>query len=609
MQRRDRARRWRWAVLAALLAGPCAHAALQLQLQSQGLSRQQAAAAQQTLQDVQARLPPSWQQHFTTPVRVSWSDRLPDAVHGRTRDGAVTLRMALLDDVRAGQPIPRPLQAALIHELTHVLDRSAQGGWSQTPRWRDLSGWQRRPWRLGRTANAFSGRSPDAYERTSPAEFLAVNAEHYLLDPEYACRRPALHAWFAGNIGANAQSPGCDQRLPLVAAGDDAGEAGLLELDPARVYAVDYLLAEGNAQPMSRWGHSMLRLVICAPGRPPGPDCRMDLVHHRVLSFRAFVDDVQISSWRGLTGSYPSRLFVLPLDQVINEYTQLELRGLSSVPLRLRDDEIAALLERVAQVHWSYEGRYRFVSNNCAVETGKLLQEGVPRLARPGLDRITPRGLLTRLGRQGVAERSVLDDRAAATRQGYYFASAEDHYQQLFDVARQELPLGSERVGTWLRRPAAERARWLEQGGLRATSALLLLEQAAQHQQQLRARALLKRTLQQRGDVDSDGTEAARGTLLALLRETGQLVSPASLVDGDGYGLPLAAERTQAAAATAAISTRGAPAWKELQRDLRARLPTLQQQELDTIDANLARLGTRLRVLARAETALDAPPR
>ena len=45
-------------------------------------------------------------------------------------------------------------------------------------------------------------------------------------------------------------------------------------LNPSRVYAVDYLLAEANQQPMSRWGHSMLRLVICAPGRPPGSCCR-----------------------------------------------------------------------------------------------------------------------------------------------------------------------------------------------------------------------------------------------------------------------------------------------------------------------------------------------
>ena len=132
---------------------------------------------------------------------------------------------------------------------------------------------------------------------------------------------------------------------------------------------------------MSRWGHAMLRLVVCAPGRRPGPDCRLDLGEHLVLSFRAFVDDVQVSSWRGLTGSYPSRLFVLPLAQVVAEYTEVELRGLQSIPLRLSPAEIATLLQRAAQVHWSYDGRYGFIGNNCAVETARLLQVGVPRLA------------------------------------------------------------------------------------------------------------------------------------------------------------------------------------------------------------------------------------
>jgi hypothetical protein len=596
MRHRRRALRRCAAVLAALLAAPAAHAALQLQLQADGLDPDQVAKANAVLDEAAGLLPVSWQARFVSPVTLSWSDRLPDAVHGRARHGAITLRRSLLDEVQPGQPLPRAVQAALIHELTHVLDRAPGGGWSYSARWRDLAGWQQRPWRLGRGANAFTERSPDPYERHSPAEYLAVNAEHYLIDADYACRRPALAAWFAEHIGSGSQSA-CDPRVALVQAGDVTGEASLLELDPQRVYAVDYLLAEGNDQLMSRWGHSMLRLVICAPGRPRGPECRLDLTHHRVLSFRAFVGDVQISSWRGLTGAYPSRLFVLPLNQVINEYTQLELRGLVSVPLVLQPDDIATLLERVGQVHWSYDGRYRFVSNNCAVETGKLLQEGVPRWADPGLNRLSPSGLLRRLERQGRADGTVLDDRREAMRMGYYFPSAQSHYQQLFDVARAELALPTAQVGTWLRLPAAQRAAWAERGGLRATSALLLLEQAARNREELRARDGLKRALD---DPHGDG-DAAHAALLALLDDAGQLVNPAGLVGGGGYGLPMAEERVSAADAARRISARGIPAWTALQAQLRAQLPAHQQQELTTMDDTLARLGARMRDLARDE--------
>lgn len=591
---RRRALRRCAAVLAALLSAPTAHAALQLQLQADGLTAAQADSAAQVLHDAPALLPASWQARFVAPVTVAWSDRLPDNVHGRTRQGAITLRRDLLDAVRPGEPLPRAVQAALIHELTHVLDRAADGGWSSSARWRDLAGWQERPWRLGRGANAFTERSPDRYERHSPAEYLAVNAEHYLLDADFACRRPALAAWYAAEIGAGPQA-GCAGTVPLVQAGDTTGEASLLELDPQRVYAVDYLLAEGNDQLMSRWGHSMLRLVICAPGRPRGPACRLDLAEHRVLSFRAFVGDVQISSWSGLTGAYPSRLFVLPLNQVINEYTQLELRGLQSVPLALEQDDIASLLERVGQVHWSYDGRYRFISNNCAVETGKLLQEGVPRWADPGLNRLSPGGLLRRLEREGRADATVLDDRREAMRLGYYFPSAQVHYQQLFDVARAELNLPTRNVSSWLQLPAVQRAAWAERGGLRATSALLLLEQAARYREELRARDGLKRALGAAGE----GGDSALAALLALLDDAGQLVNPAGLVGGEGYGLPIGQERTAAAAATQRISARGVPAWAQLQAQMRARLPVAQQRELLTIDDTLATLGDRMRRLAR----------
>jgi len=594
MPLRRRALRRCAAVLAALLSAPTAHAALLLQLQADGLTAVQADSAAQVLRDAPALLPPSWQARFVAPVTVAWSDRLPDNVHGRTRQGAITLRRDLLDAVRPGEPLPRAVQAALIHELTHVLDRADGGGWSSSARWRDLAGWQQRPWRLGRGANAFTERSPDPYERHSPAEYLAVNAEYYLLDPDFACRRPALAGWYAAEIGAGPRA-GCAGTVPLVQAGDTTGEASLLELDPQRVYAVDYLLAEGNDQLMSRWGHSMLRLVICAPGRPRGPACRLDLAEHRVLSFRAFVGDVQISSWSGLTGAYPSRLFVLPLNQVINEYTQLELRGLQSVPLALAQDDIASLLERVGQVHWSYDGRYRFISNNCAVETGKLLQEGVPRWADPGLNRLSPAGLLRRLTREGRADATVLDDRREAMRRGYYFPSAQVHYQQLFDVARAELELPTRNVSRWLQLPAAQRAAWAERGGLRATSALLLLEQAARYREELRARDGLKRALGATGE----GGDSALAALLALLDDAGQLVNPAGLVGGEGYGLPIGEERAAAAVATQQISARGVPAWAQLQEQMRARLPAAQQRELLTIDDTLATLGVRMRRLAR----------
>jgi len=574
--------------VALLLIAHAVHAADRLQLDPVGLSEPQQLLARQALDDVQALLPEGLLRALPAQVHVAWRDDLPANVHGRAFAGRIALRRSLLDPDMAGAR--RARRSALVHELTHVADRNG-ANWSRSARWRDLAGWQRRPWHLGRGGNAFRDRSPDRYELDGPAEYLAVNAERFVLDAEFACRRPALAQWYQAHFGTppSLPAPHCDATLPLLQADAEEGAASLLQLDPARVYAVDYLFAEGSAQPMSRWGHSMLRLVICRPGRAPGPDCRLDLEYHRVLSFRAFVGDVQISNWRGLTGGYPSRLFVLPLQQVVDEYTKVELRGLQSLPLQLDRNEIASLLERTAQVHWSYDGRYYFVSNNCAVETAKLLQAGVPRLGNAGLAQLTPRGLRRRLVRLQALDEQVLEDRGRAQAQGYYFASARDHYQQLFAVAAAQLALPARDVRGWLKLPARERAPWLLQGDVRASAGLLLLEQAAQRRRELRARDVLKRRL-----LAAPDSAATRG-LRALLEQSGQWLRPGQLLADAGYGLPLPEEQAVVGEAVAAASARAVPAWQSLRQQLRAQLPQAQRRELDDIDANLAALGEQLR--------------
>lgn len=604
----------RWLAAALLLCALPAQAALQLRTDADGLSPAETEASARLLARGLQRLPPAWTGAIDRSLPVQWRDDLPAQVHGRARARRLLLNKRLLrawmaDPAAEASPAADPALSALIHELAHFYDRSAHGRMSSDPRLLDLAGWQVGPLRLGlRTGrNAFTDRSPDRYELTSPVEFVAVNLEHFALDADYACRRPALYRYFSQRLQWSPARAPCAPGLAYLQ-DPQAGEAALLQLDPARVYAVDYLLAEGNEQAMSRWGHSMLRLVVCAPGRAPGPDCRLDLAHHRVLSFRAFVDDVQISSVRGLIGVYPSRLFVLPLQQVVDDYTKVQLRGLRSVPLRLQPGEIASLLEHAAQLHWNYDGRYYFLGNNCAVETYKLLHDGVPRLASARLGGITPTGVLRRLERAGIADASVLDDAAAAARQGYYFASLSAHYQAMFEVARQQLPLPAARVEDWLDLPPARRAPWMAAGDLRASAALLLLENAARRRAEQRGRDALKRRYLDGDDAargDAPGPGGAERALRAILQQQGALSRPATLLQGrPGYGLPQAAERAwverQGQARVEALRADSAA----LEAQLRALLPPALRAELQQIDANLAALGQRLRELDRADAGM-----
>jgi len=593
-----------WLVLATAQAAPV------FELDDAGLSPAQRDATRQLLDQAVVRLPVAWREALDRPIAVRWRVDLPDGVHGRATRWAIALDRKLLDGIEApgGSADQRASAAAAaltatLHELAHLYDRTPRGRLSRDPRLLDLAGWQVAalgPGRRGR--NDLRDRSPDAYELASPREFVAVNLEHYLLDPAYRCRRPALAAHFDAHFGHPPPPPGgaCAEGLAFVQ--DDPGSADPLSvIDPERIYAVDYLLAEPNAQPMSRWGHSMLRLVVCAPGRTPGPECRLDLQHHLVLSFRAFVDDVQISSWRGLTGDYPSRLFVLPLGQVVDEYTKVELRDLSSTPLALSRSEIAALVERAAQLHWGYDGRYLFISNNCAVETFRLLHDGVPRLAGRALAGITPTGLLRRLRANGVLDEAATpEDRDLAARQGYYFAAADAHYDALFAIARAELALDVADAQAWLAAAPTTRAEALRRAGLRDGAALLVLESAALRREQALAQDELKRRwLGRSGLAAASGRDDVASALQEYLRLGGAFSRPAAWLDGiEGYGLPQQAEREALRARAVQDATRRRAHAAALEDGVMALLSPQRRERVAATRANIVLIGERVRVLA-----------
>jgi hypothetical protein len=646
--------------LAAWLLAGSATAALQLKLDATGLNPEQHRTSQQLLELASAALPPSFIQRLDKTITVQWSSQLPAEVYGRANQAGNRLELnaqllpKLADGSAASTLTNRPhgnlqqvLLASVLHELTHFYDRAqlwspsskrllqncrqraaAQGlvglpsacrgqtarrfSLSDDPRLLDLAGWPQYVGRDGQREqhNAQVARSPDLYELRNPREFVAVNLEYFLLDPSYACRRPELYAyWQAQFDWAPANKNNCASELAYLNAGSDFARQPLGKLDPARVYAVDFFLAEGNNNWVSRFGHSMLRLVICAPGRPRGPDCRLDLDQHLVLSYRAFVGDVQLSSWDGLTGGYPSRLFVLPLSQVIDEYTKVELRSIASVPLKLSPSEQDAFVRHALQMHWSYDGDYFFLSNNCAVESLKLLRSGSAQPQLNDLDSIMPNGLLAVLEARGLADTSVLNDPKEALRLGYRFDSFRERYQAMFEVLKAQLPISQTSVEDWLALPAKQRSPWFTQANLRTSAALLMLEQAAMRQQLLLAQEQIKqRYLSERGAATPDPSLAKAGDALQqLLANSGFLSRPAELLGTQGYGLPQPEEWQQLQASSSSRQQQLRRLSDELTREVRALLGPAQVAEIETTEANLSNLGKHLRKLHKASGGLRLP--
>ncbi|MEH6564115.1 MAG: DUF4105 domain-containing protein [Halopseudomonas sp.] len=622
-------------------------AALHLELATQALTPAEASATQGLLDDALAVLPPTLLSRLDETVSVRWAAGLDGQVIGRaTASGNVLLNDRWLPALTRREASPdarRQLLATLVHELAHLYDRARYGSlaerrlwWacqqqqsagpvglaprcrgearrrftlSDDPRLLDLAGWPERVGARGarESDNQQRDRSPDAYELSSPAEFVAVNLEYFLLDPQYACRRPALFAYFRAHFSWAPDTAGsCSATYPYLNASLESAQPALAQLDPQRVYAVHYLLAEPNQQWASRWGHSMLRLVICAPGRPPGPDCMLDVDEHLVLSFRAFVDDLQLSSWDGLTGEYPSRLFILPLTQVVDEYTKLELRSLSSIPLQLSAAQRGALLQQAAQLHWSYDGNYYFINNNCAVETLKLLRSGTNDERLRDLESITPTGLLSLLQAHDLADASALADRQHAMRRGYFFDSYRDRYQAMFALISTRLQVTPQRVEDWLALPAAQRRPWLRQGDQRTTAALLLLEQAAQRRQLLLVQQELKERYLGSGKAGDQAFEQTEQLLQQLLVDSGFLSRPAQLLKA-GYGLPQASEWLELEAAGGEGKRRLREMAASLDEQLLKLLDASRQDEIADGKRNLQLLVARLREQHRAAGGLQLP--
>ncbi|QTS86400.1 DUF4105 domain-containing protein [Ectopseudomonas khazarica] len=645
---------WCCGVLLTLATG-LAQAQLRLLLDDDALAAAERQASQTLLDEAMAALPPSFIARLDRVVAVSWRAEMPADVYGQVgRFSGIELNAALLPRLvdgsaarnrtgRAHGTQRQELLATLLHELTHLYDRARL--WptaerqrinqcrqrarstglvgladecrgqterrftlSDDPRLLDLAGWAQRVGRRGARDpdNGQVARSPDDYELRNALEFVAVNLEYFLLDPSYACRRPSLARYWREHFDWAPPSASCASDYPYLNAGRDFARQPLGRLDLERVYEVDYLLAEANDAWMSRWGHSMLRLVVCAPGRPRGPDCRLDLDQHLVLSYRAFVGDLQLSSWDGLTGVYPSRLFVLPLEQVIDEYTKVELRSLASVPLRLSRDQLEQLVTRAVEQHWSYDGDYYFISNNCAVETLKLLRSGTGNPQLQALDSILPNGLLQLMDARGLADTSVLDDPREALRLGYRFDSFRERYQAMFGVLRQRLPIPQGSVEAWLEQPAEDRRQWFSQADLRASAALLLLEQAALRRQLLLAQDELKQRYLSGRAAGAPNLNKAGSALEQILANSGFLSRPAELLDG-GYGLPQHSEWQGLEDRSRERQQQLRQLSDELDGEVRKLLEPGRLLELEANEANLLALGEHLRALHKASGGLELP--
>jgi hypothetical protein len=267
------------------------------------------------------------------------------------------------------------LKAVIIHELTHVKDN--QEKISVDPDFQRIVGMKKVTGNSKKhLMNQNSVSSPDAYEFANLEESLAVNTEYLVLDSEFECRKPATANFLSKRLGISLKGD-CNKNYKVLAQSaflEDSYQLAV-NIDPKRVYQIHYLFAGKGTALMSRWGHAMFRLIVCAPHRKvAGPECLNDVSHHLALSYRAYMSDLNMSYSKGVFGGYPSQLFVLRYLEVQQEYTKLELRDLYSAPLKMTADQKREFIDLTIERYWTYQGRYYFLDNNCGTETVKHLK-------------------------------------------------------------------------------------------------------------------------------------------------------------------------------------------------------------------------------------------
>ncbi len=293
-----------------------------------------------------------------------------------------------------------------------------------------LSNWQQKIF-SNSSKNLSRKRSADAYEYENLEEHYAVNFEYFLMDENYKCKRPSYYNFFSRvfNISPFHHND-CKINTKIIL--DD--KKTVIDIDPKRVFRVDYLLASSGDSMMSGFGHSMFRLIVCAPFREEvSEECIKDKLYHVVLSYRANVTDIKSNAIKGVFGGYDSVLYMLSLPNVVEEYTMGELRDLMSLPIDLNEDEKQSFIYKVIETYWEYAGNYKFLSSNCASESQDLLQSAMLDHEIKYGNIVKPYSLMDEIIEKGLSHEGYFDDRAQAIADGILFESDEKRLSGIKD--------------------------------------------------------------------------------------------------------------------------------------------------------------------------------
>ena len=324
-----------------------------------------------------------------------------DFIYGKHSDGEISISSKLINHLTPNTEIEfsckhknyyKTALSTLIHEYFHAYENTLPKSKKihLDPEFKSLGFWKVDK-KKDKNLNSYSKRSPNKYEYSSTKEFTAVNFEYFILDPEFKCRRPNLYTAYSKKLSHKPFEEVTCKSLKEISF-SDTHKIGSINLNFDEVREVHYLFASKGTAMMSRWGHSMFKLVSCPT------DWTLEKCRKRgkftVIGFLAQVSDVNLNAVKGIMGDYPSDLVITDLDSMKRQYNRAELRDLMSLPMNFTKNEKERFLNHLIRVYWEYSGRYYFFTNNCADEAFKFLQIAYNKKEYYKKKIITPLGIL-----------------------------------------------------------------------------------------------------------------------------------------------------------------------------------------------------------------------
>ncbi len=267
----------------------------------------------------------------------------------------------------------------------------------------------------------------------------ALALSHYLTDRTYACHSPLYAQYFAARYQRQLSYENCANKLPINVI-TESGER-ILWLNPERISQVHLLFAGEDDNLMSQFGHISLRLVVCPENDFSQDACDQNLYEHLVLGFRAHVDDITISTMKGLLGDYRAYLYANNFMDIYKEYTIEEFRDIYSLPLKLSPQQREDMLRGLAEIHWRFAGDYKFLTKNCSTLLQSALIALWPDYATntelQGFWR--PDSFFSEMRDSELTEYQQLEDLKLAEENGFFFASNEPIYKKALAVVSEAM--------------------------------------------------------------------------------------------------------------------------------------------------------------------------